>query len=61
MVVRLVDEALAGAVVEIDALLEFKWIKDEDIEKAKEIRKDLHDKIDSPRIRYEIRMGAYKL
>jgi len=61
LVVKLVDEALAGAVVELDALLEFKWIKDDDIEKVKEIRKDLHDKISSPRIRYEIRMGLYKL
>lgn len=61
MVVRLVDEALAGAVVELDTMLEFKYIKDEDVEKCKEIRKNLHDKISSPRIRYEIRMGKYKL
>jgi len=61
MVVRLVDEALAGAVVELDTMLEFDYINPIDIPRVCEIRKELHDKIKSPRIRYEIRTGAYKL
>jgi len=55
------NDALAGAVVCIDSLLEFNYVKEEDIERIKKNRRHLWDQIDSPRIRYEIKSGKYKL